>query len=77
MPSITGQPGLRTDVAEAQHPRPVGNDGNAVGLVAVLIDQGRIPLDGAARRGHAGRVPEAKSSSPRIGHLGIIWILPL
>jgi hypothetical protein len=54
------QPGLRADVAQAQHPRAVRDDGDHVALVGVLVDQFFILVDGATGRGHSGRVPDGE-----------------
>ena len=50
------QGALGTDVAEAEHGGAVGDDGHRVLLDRVLVDEGRVLLDGGADPGHAGRV---------------------
>ena len=54
------QRGPRPDVAEPEHARAVGHDGNAVPPVRVFEDQIGILGDLAARFGDAGRVPDGE-----------------
>jgi hypothetical protein len=55
-----GQAGLRTDVTEPEYAGAVGNDGDRVRLVGMLVDQLRIFLDLATGRGDARRVPDGE-----------------
>ncbi len=54
------QPGLGTDVAQAQHPRAVGDHCHRVALVGVLEHLFGMSLDVAAGCGDSGRVPDGK-----------------
>ena len=54
------QAGLRADVAQPQDARAVGDHGDGIPLVGVLVDQLGVFLDGPAGRCHAGRVPDGE-----------------
>ncbi len=54
------QAGLRADVAQSKHARAVGDDGDRIPLVGVLIDPLGLLRDRLAGGRHAGRVPDRK-----------------
>ena len=58
------QGGLRPDVTETEYPAAVRDDGDAVGLVAVLEYQGRVGANRTAGRRHARAVPNAEVFEP-------------
>ena len=49
-----------SNVAESQHARAIGDDGDGVPLVRVFVNQFGIGGNGFARRRHAGRIPNSK-----------------
>ena len=56
LPSITGSAALRADVAEAEHRRPVADDGDRVLLDRQVPDLLRVGGDRRGDAGDAGRV---------------------
>ena len=65
LPSITGIDGGRPDVAQAQHGRAVGDDGDGVGDPGVLVGGLGVGDDRLAHAGHAGRVRHARGRRRR------------
>ncbi len=59
--------GERADVAEAEHRRAVGNDGDEVALVGVAVGVGRVAVDLPHRFGHAGGVSQREIVGARKG----------
>ena len=62
--------GLRTDVAQAQHGRAVGDDGHQVVAAGQLVALIRVLLDGQAGLGHAGGVGQGQLLLVAGGHSG-------
>src|SRR3989442_666158 len=63
-----GQARLRSDVAEAEDPRPVGDDRDLIPFVRQGPDLLRVRLDVEARLGDAGRVPDCEVVEGPHGH---------
>ena len=59
-PSITGSAGERTDVAQTQHGRAVGHDGDGVRQVGVEARLCRVVADREANASDARRVDVAQ-----------------
>ena len=58
LPSITGFDGQRAEIAEAEDGRAVGDDGDEVALVGVVVGERLVLGDGLHRHGDARRIGE-------------------
>ena len=65
-----GHRGQRTDVAQAEHRRPVGDDGDGVRLLRVGVGERGIRRDLLARLGDARRISERQILARLDLHLG-------